>query len=73
MTTVTEVRDAILALTPDERFRLASHLFARSEAQLAHIVIRSGVVDDAAGVSCFPLESEELNEDQVLRLPGVAA
>lgn len=64
MTTVREVCAAIVALTPNERYRLASYLLERNEAKLADVVNRSGIVDE--------MVSGDLDEDPVV-LPEVAA
>ena len=46
--TVQTIAATILALSPQARYRLASRLFERNETALAHVIIRSGIVDETA-------------------------
>ena len=52
---VGDVLKRILALTPDERYRLAAYLFDRGESALAHAIVARSVADETA-LDTFTLE-----------------
>ena len=43
---VKSIAATVLALSPQERYRLAAYLFERNESALAHVVVRSGLHDE---------------------------